>query len=246
MHARRVPVTIDRLGDVPLYQQLADQLIAAIERGDLQPGDQLENELSLVERLDLSRPTVRRAIQELVDRALIVRRRGLGTHVANRQVHRRVELTSLYDDLAKDGRAPRTQVISHEVGPFPTAATALGLPDGTPLLQFRRLRFAGDRPLALMHNAIPDPGLDITTDELATTGLYELLRVRGMHPAVAQQNIGARMPSRDEHETLDLKGTQPLLTMTRVAFDGAGAGIEWGRHVYAASDYTFEMRIHER
>ena len=65
-----IPVIIDRSSPVPLYHQLAEQLTAVIEDGTLKPGDAFENELALADRLDLSRPTVRRAIAELVGRGL--------------------------------------------------------------------------------------------------------------------------------------------------------------------------------
>ena len=109
-------VRIDRNSPVPLYHQLAEQLTTAIETGVLKPGDPFENELALAARLSLSRPTVRRAIGELVARGLLVRRRGVGTTVANRVVHRRDELTSLYDDLEGSRRSPRTEVLSLETG----------------------------------------------------------------------------------------------------------------------------------
>ena len=57
----------------------------------------------MCERLGLSRTTVRRAIQEMVDQGLLVRRRGVGTTVANRKVHRRFELSSLFDELKRAG-----------------------------------------------------------------------------------------------------------------------------------------------
>ena len=111
MSALQVKVTIDRQSPVPLYHQLAEQLTHAITVGQLKPGDPFENEIAVAERLQLSRPTVRRAIAELVDQGLLVRRRGLGTTVANRKVHRKFELTSLYDDLEREGRSPRTTVL---------------------------------------------------------------------------------------------------------------------------------------
>ncbi len=90
--ANPVDVRIDRETPVPLYHQLAEQLSAAIANGQLQPGDAFENEVAMADRLGLSRPTVRRAIQELVGQGLLLRRRGLGTTVAGRQIHRRAEL----------------------------------------------------------------------------------------------------------------------------------------------------------
>lgn len=67
---------LDRGSPVPLYHQLAQQLEAAIEQGVLAPGNLLGNEVDLSVRLGLSRPTVRQAIQSLVDKGLLVRRRG--------------------------------------------------------------------------------------------------------------------------------------------------------------------------
>lgn len=95
-------VELDRSSPVPpLYYQLAQAIEAAIRSGELAPGDRFENELALAKRLTLSRPTTRRAIQELVDKGLLVRKRGVGTQVVQNPVHRRVELTSLFDDLSR-------------------------------------------------------------------------------------------------------------------------------------------------
>ncbi|MGQ5653903.1 GntR family transcriptional regulator, partial [Streptomyces sp. EKR5.2] len=107
--------TLDRSSPVPLYYQLAQQLEAAIEHGALGPGSLLGNEIELAGRLGLSRPTVRQAIQSLVDKGLLVRRRGVGTQVVHSQVKRPLELSSLYDDLESAGQKPATRVVRNEV-----------------------------------------------------------------------------------------------------------------------------------
>jgi DNA-binding GntR family transcriptional regulator len=244
--AQQVSVTIDRSSPVPLYHQLAEQLRAAVSDGRLQPGDPFENEIALAERLTLSRPTVRRAIQEMVDQGLLVRRRGLGTTVANRKVHRRAELTSLFDDLAREGRAPRTVVLEHEIAEDEVAAAALDLPTHTPLLSTVRLRLAEDSPLAILHNWLPPAYRDISRDELEETGLYAALRARGVRPVVARQSIGARMPTAAERRHLQIRGTQPVLTMTRMAFDASGSAVEYGDHSYRAEDYSIDIMVDER
>src|SRR4051812_19467506 len=58
---------LDKTSPAPLYYQVATRLEAAIQDDVLPPGARLENEISLGQRLGLSRPTIRRAIQELVD-----------------------------------------------------------------------------------------------------------------------------------------------------------------------------------
>src|SRR5690606_23841351 len=74
-------VPLDRTSPVPLYFQLAQELERRIREGELPPGTRLENEILLADRLGLSRPTLRRAIEYLVDQGLLVRKRGVGTQV---------------------------------------------------------------------------------------------------------------------------------------------------------------------
>ncbi|WP_411284554.1 GntR family transcriptional regulator [Lapillicoccus sp.] len=246
MTSQLVDLRIDRSSPVPLYHQLAEQFRAAITDGRLEPGDSFENELALCQRIQLSRPTVRRAIQEMVDQGLLVRRRGVGTTVANRKVHRKFELSSLFDDLSRAGRAPRTRVLDLEIVQEPRAAAALDLHEEAELLSIVRLRLVADKPLALLRNWLPPAYFDLTREELETTGLYDALRTRGAKPVVARQSIGARMPTAVERRHLNLRGSQPVLTMTRMAFDVAGNAVEFGDHSYRAEDYALDMVVDER
>jgi DNA-binding GntR family transcriptional regulator len=243
----RLPVQINRASPIPLYFQLAEQLSAAINDGTLKPGDPFENELSLTERLGLSRPTVRRAFGELVDQGLLVRRRGIGTIVAKEMVHRRAELTSLYEDLAREGRQPRTDVLSLVADARDDrAATAFGVPATTHLVAMVRVRYAGDTPLAVLRNWLPPQYADITLEQLESNGLYALLRARGVRPTVARQTIGARSAQREDRRLLHLSKAEPLLTMTRSAYDAEGEAVEFGDHCYRAEHYALEVTVQER
>lgn len=244
---KQLDVRIDRGSPVPLYHQLAEQLTQAITDGELQPGDPFENEIAMADRLHLSRPTVRRAFQELVTQGLLLRRRGLGTTVAGRQIHRRADLTSLYDDLKRDGSVvPTTTVLSHEFEEHEKAAAALGLPADTRFLAITRLRRAGEHPLAILRNWLPPQFHDITVEDLEQDGLYALLRDRGAKPVVAHQRIGARNPTATERRHLDVRASDAVLTMTRSAFDAMGEPVEYGDHAYRAQDYSIDVMIDER
>src|SRR5829696_354134 len=138
---------LDRSSPVPLYYQVSRQIEAAIDSGALAPGDRLENEISLADRWGLSRPTMRRAIQELVDNGLLVRRRGIGTQVVHGRVKRPMDLTSLFDDLARSGQKPTTQVLERElVGAPAPVADRLGTAAGADALRLERLRSARGEP----------------------------------------------------------------------------------------------------
>ncbi len=242
----QLPIDIDRNSPVPLYHQLATQLTEAIESSTLKPGDLFENELALADRLELSRPTVRRAISELVAKGLLIRRRGIGTTVANKVVHRRNELTSLYDDLQRGGRTPVTKILEFDAERIDAdAAARLGLPADVPLIYLKRLRSADGTPLAVMRNWLPPKYDQITAEQLETNGLYALLRQCGARPVVAHQSIGARSPKAAERRALELGRGEPVLTMTREAYDAQGTPIEFGDHCYRADQYAFDITVYE-
>ena len=246
MAARLVDVLIDRTSPVPLWHQLCEQLTAAVHDGRLQPGDPFENELAMAARLSLSRPTVRRAMQEMVDQGLLVRRRGVGTTVASRKIHRRAMLTSLHDDLVRAGRSPSTTVLDLRSTRDARAAAALDLPADSELLAIVRLRTTDGVPLAVLHNWLPPAYADVSAEELEADGLYAALRARGAVPVVARQNVGARMPTSEERRRLGIVGRQPVLTMTRTAFAVTGDAIEFGDHCYRAEDYSLDLVLDER
>ena len=187
-------VEIDRSSPVPLYFQVAQVFEKAILDGDLEPGDRFENELALAKRLNLSRPTTRRAIQELVDKGMLVRKRGVGTQVVQTPVHRPVELTSLFDDLARAGQGSRRAVLDYRIGTASEEILGhLNLAPDADVLTMRRLRSSGGQPLALMTNYLP-AALAPDRDELERAGLYQALRSRGVHIRLARQRIGADRP----------------------------------------------------
>ncbi|GAA0939828.1 GntR family transcriptional regulator [Nonomuraea longicatena] len=240
-------IDLDRSSPVPLYFQVAEQIAEAIRRGDLAPGARLDNEILLADRLGLSRPTIRQAIQYLVDKGLLVRKRGVGTQVVHGQVKRSVELTSLYDDLRRSGQEPATQVLTLQ--PRPVAeeiAPILGVEQGTEVLYVERLRFATGEPLALLHNWLPLHLARLTSADLEGRGLYELLRAAGVRMRVANQRIGARAASPAEARLLGERRGAPLLTMVRTTYDDQGRAVEHGSHVYRASHYSLEVTLIER
>jgi DNA-binding GntR family transcriptional regulator len=240
------PVEVDRTSPVPLYFQVASRLQELIEQGEIGVGARIENEVDLAERLGVSRPTTRRAIQYLVERGMLVRKRGVGTQVVQNPVHRRVELTSLYDDLTRAGQEPTTQLLDYHVGPpDEEVARELSLKDDREVVSIHRLRCANGEPLAVMTNHLP---IDIAPDaeELETNGLYSSLRARGVHIRLARQRIGARGATRSEAKLLDEKPGAPLLTMARTAFDDSGTAVEFGTHCYRASRYYFDTTLVDR
>lgn len=235
---------LDRTGPVPLYFQVSSRLERAIHDGTIPAGARLENEIAIAQRLGLSRPTIRRAIQEVVDKGLLVRRRGIGTQVVQGQVTRQVELTSLYEDLKNSHHEPGTRVLTHEVRPASElVAQSLGIERGIEIVFVRRQRSTDAVPVAVLENYLPIEFSDITTDQLEQQGLYQILRARGVTIRIAKQKIGARSAQGDESELLSISENGPVLTMERIAYDSAGRAIEFGHHCYRPDMYSFETTL---
>ncbi len=237
-------ITIDRGSPVPLYFQFAQQLQELIETGVLPPGTRLSNEIAMADQFGLSRPTMRQAMQHLVDKGLLARKRGVGTQVVTNRIRRQVELTSLYEDLVRDKRHPRTDVLSIEtLQAGAEVAAALRIDAGSDVVSVRRLRYADDQPIALMHNHLPAGLVELTEEALSQQGLYPLLRRSGTDLSTAAQTIGARRATAAEARLLTESRGATLLTMTRTAYDSAGRPVEYGSHLYRASRYSFEMTV---
>ena len=236
-------ITIDRESATPLYEQISRPIEVAITSGQLPAGAMIEDEVSMAARLDVARPTARRALQELVNKGLLSRRRGVGTRVTPNHVHRPMKLSSLNEDLVEAGFTPSTKVL-HYLVRQPTAdeAQKLGIPEGDGVLSISRLRFADSQPLAILNNLIP---LDIapTWQELGEQGLYRCLGKRGIKIASAQQLIGARGANDDEAATLGEEIGAPLLTMERVGRTAEGRAVEIGNHVYRPDLYSFKFSL---
>jgi len=242
---RQLDITLERNSPVPLYYQLAQYIEHAINVGDLAPGDRIENELSLTSRLGLSRPTARQAIQELVNKGLLVRKRGVGTQVVRSQFRRDEKLSSLNEDLAKAGKVPSTVLLDYSVGDLDDELR--DVVDSADVLesefiQIRRLRLADNVPLAILTNYIP-ARYAITAEELRQRGLYACLNSLGVHLKIAHQQISARLMTAEEAQLLEESTPAACLSVDRLAYDDIGRFVEFGRHIYRPAYYSIQSSL---
>jgi GntR family transcriptional regulator len=236
---RQLDITLERNSPVPLYYQLAQYIEHAINAGDLAPGDRIENELSLTSRLGLSRPTARQAIQELVNKGLLVRKRGVGTQVVRSQFRRDEKLSSLNEDLTKAGKVPSTVLLDYSVGEIDVdSADVLE----SEFIQIRRLRLADNVPLAILTNYIP-ARYRITPEDLRQRGLYACLNALGVHLKIAHQQISARLMTAEEAELLEEPTPAACLSVDRLAYDDIGRFVEFGRHIYRPAYYSIQSSL---
>ncbi len=231
----------------PRYVQLRRRLAEGIEDGIIAPNSSLPPEREIAEITDLSRVTVRKAIQELVREGAIEQRQGSGSFV--REPVTRVEqsllhLTSFSEDMKQRGCSTTSKWL--ERGLFrPTSAeiNSLNLAPGDQVARIYRLREADGRPMALERAALP---LDILPNPTAVTAsLYELLAESGMRPIRAIQKISAINLGPEEAELLSVAEGTAGLRIQRTSYLKTGRVAELTRSVYRGDAYDFvaELRL---
>jgi len=236
------PLDLSRPDPAPLYARVARHIEQAVADGVLAAGDRLDGEIGLAERLGVSRQTMRRAIEELVNRGILMRKHGVGTRVAPSPSGRPAGVSSLYDELHQAGRSPATQVrVLEVIEADEDTATILELQPGDAVIHLERLRLAGGTPLAIMRNWIPAALVELDRLELEKRGLYEILRDAGADMRIAHQSIGAEPADAESAALLEVPAGTAMLSLHTITYAGLGRPVERGRHTYRADSFRFEI-----
>lgn len=234
-------------GGAPLYLQLKKSIEDAVRRGVIGPGDALPSERDIAVKADVSRVTVRKAVQDLVKGGILVQRHGSGTFVAPRV--ERVEqslslLTSFTEDMARRGMTVRSQWLDRGIyAPSPEEMMVLGLSSTDMVARIARLRIANDTPLAierasLSSAVLPDP-------QAVGSSLYGTLEKTGSRPVRAVQRISAANLGEADARLLEVPAGSASLNIERISYLSSGKVVEFTRSVYRGDTYDFvaELRL---
>jgi GntR family transcriptional regulator len=233
---------LDPSSSQPLYQQLERALRLAIEKRVLGPDDALPAERDLAAELNVSRITVRKAIDGLVAEGLLVRRQGSGNFVTARVEKNFSKLTSFSEDMRARGRTARSVWLKRSAGTVtPEEALALRLSPGTPVYRFHRIRYADDAPMAVEYATVVGsalPGL-----EAVDTSLYEALERTGQRPVRALQRLRAVLLSPEQAELLKAKPGDAGLLVERLGSLRDGRAVEFSQSYYRGDTYDFVAEL---
>ncbi|MEO8756598.1 MAG: GntR family transcriptional regulator [Devosia sp.] len=231
----------------PLYLRLKRWIEDAVHRDAIKPGDALPSERDLAARVEMSRVTVRKAVQHLVREGVLVQRHGSGTYVAphpNRVEQSLSQLTSFAEDMARRGMAVRSVWLDRGLyPPSPEETVTLGLSSGDNVARVARLRISGEIPLAIERAALsarilPDP-------EAVETSLYTHLEKDGNRPVRAIQRIRAASLGEDDAALLEVTPGVAGLHIERTSYLASGRVVEFTRSIYRGDTYDFvaELRL---
>lgn len=233
---------LDESSAQPLYQQLQRALRQAIESRVLGPDDALPPERDLAEELAVSRITVRKAIDGLVEEGLLIRKQGAGTFVSNRVEKNFAKLTSFSEDMRARGRKPHSVWLSRAAGTVtPEESLTLRSSPGTPVYRFHRIRYADDAPMALEYATVLASCLPSL--EAVESSLYEALERAGNRPARALQRLRAVLFTSEQAKLLKAQERDAGLLVERVGFLKDGRAVEFSQSYYRGDIYDFVAEL---
>lgn len=236
---------IGKVVSMTKYAQVAVDLREAIHNGSYQPGDQLPLERELCARYGVSRITVKRAVDELVNEGLIVKRRGAGTFVKTldgatvRDLSGRPQFNGFTESFA--GHLTRTHVLRFEIiHPREEISEKLHLAETEFIYDIERLRCADGEPVVIEYTQMPISLIPGLKQENLHQSIYHFIeRELKLTIQSAHRTIRALMPDPEEKKLLEMPDDLPLLEIEQVAFLDDGCPFEYSISHHRADKMAF-------
>lgn len=229
-----------------LVSYVRTQLLDEIGDGRLVAGDKLPNEYELADRFEVSRQTVREAIQSLMVSGHLSRQRGTGTFVTTAPSRHALDTNVSYTAMIRDaGLAPGETVLQVLTRPATAAeAGALGLRSGQDVVVVERIRSGNGRPLIYSRDHIPAAVLGDVSHELLSDSLYATLDAAGHRVVTGTAHLLPVLADARLSELLQVRRGSPLLHIRQVDRDTKDVPVmesdEW--HVPDAFDLIVNRR----
>ncbi|GAB2905195.1 GntR family transcriptional regulator [Uliginosibacterium flavum] len=228
----------------PLYRQIRNLIVQALEAGEWQPGQAIPSEQELALRFGVSQGTVRKAIDELAAENILVRRQGKGTFVSTHQDPRAVFRFLRLKAINGGPVLPKSMPLECMRGKAgQEAARNLGIAPGSQIIIVRRVLKLEGKPVVIDEMYLPGDvfqGLSIEQLKDWQGSLYSLFESRfGVRMVRATEKVRAVAAERAVAEVLGVAENTPLLSVERVAYSYGDKPVEWRRGLYSTADHFY-------
>ncbi|WP_153125597.1 GntR family transcriptional regulator [Peribacillus tepidiphilus] len=233
---------IDKNSPIPIYHQLEEYIKSQIECGALKVDEAIPSEREYAERYQISRMTVRQAINNLVNEGYLYRQKGRGTFVNKQKVEQKLQgLTSFTEDMLERGMKPSSKLLSFQIIPADIqVASRLKLKENTPVYEIQRVRLADDVPMALETTYLPANLVKGLTEEIINQSLYKYIEdTLLLTISEAAQQIEAASAKEIEVKHLEIEKGSPVLLILRTSYLQDGTPFEFVKSAYRADRYKF-------
>ena len=235
---------------MPLYFQLQEAIRNKIAHGVYKPDEPIPTEQELQKEYEVSRETVRKAINDLVLAGLVEKRRGKGTFVARPKItHRIGRVYSSTEEVIARGMEPGTRFIKVEkMIPPDYIREEMGLGASDEIIQAKRLRLADDEPVAILISYLPyDLVPDLPDVKFVNNSLYHTLEEHyGLVLSECDEIIEAGLVDEEDASLLNIPTSRPVLVVSRSTHLDNGRVIEKLVAFYRSDRFKYRVRLEGR
>lgn len=239
--------TINFNNFVPFYHQLRVLLKEKIESGEWMSGDKIPSENDLINQYEVSRNTVIKALDELVQDGILRRIQGKGTFVSRPKLEQ--SLTGFYSFskvIETKGMAPKDFIISIEDQTASlSVAKHLKIAENDEVIQLKRLRCANSEPIILETSYMPKSIIySLSKEKIEKTSLYDHIQKEYGIIVKSAKEIFEPVLIRDyESNYLEVEEGAPALLLDRIAYDIEGKPIEFCRSIVRGDRCRFYTEL---
>lgn len=233
---------INKNSPVPIYHQLEEYIKQQIEAGILREAAVIPSEREFAEVFQISRMTVRQAINNLVLEGYLTRQKGRGTFVSKKKVEQELQgMTSFTEDMLSRGMNPSSTLLSFQIIPADkNTALDLKIEENDSVYKIKRIRLADGAPMALETAYIPVEIVPGLTEENSNLSLYQYIEQHlSLSISEATQEIEASIADSDDAKTLEINIGDPILLIERISYLQDGIPFELVKSTFRADRYRF-------
>ena len=226
-------MTLKRDAQLPLYQQLANEIKAQIASGELRQNEQLMTEMVLSRTFGVSRITVRKALELLVEEDILSKRQGVGAFVTGKKLVRSMNVMMGFTQTCEaNGQKATSRLLFAGLNDArPADVELLGVKEGEAVLSLRRLRFCDGVPVMVEEVRMQRSFAYLLGEDL-TGSLHKLLAENGV------KNINIGYATKEESSLLGVGEGAALLLQRDVSYDENGQAVYRSKSVINADRYT--------
>ncbi|MDC3412214.1 GntR family transcriptional regulator [Aquibacillus sp. 3ASR75-11] len=237
---------IDKKSPLPIYYQLEEKIRHLINSEQLKPGELLPSEREYAEKYDISRMTVRQAINNLASDGLLIRLKGKGTFVAEKKFEQSLQgLTGFSEDMRTRGLEPSNRMLSFkEQQADEKVASKLNIAPKDPIYVIQRIRLANDAPVALETNYVPKDLVGDLTEEDVNLSFYDYIEKKlDLKITHGDQVMEAVLANEFEINYLGINKGDPILLIQRQTYLSNDVPFEYVTSSYRADKYALKLRM---
>jgi GntR family transcriptional regulator len=233
---------INKNSRVPIYHQLEEYIKHQIETGILREEALIPSEREFAELFQISRMTVRQAINNLVLEGYLKRQKGRGTFVSQKKVEQELQgMTSFTEDMLSRGMKPSSTLLSFQIIPSDkNTALDLKIKENDSVYKIKRIRLADGAPMALETAYIPVEIVPGLTEDNSNLSLYQYIEENlSLSISEATQEIEASVADTHDAQTLGINIGDPILLIERISYLQEGIPYELVKSTFRADRYRF-------